>query len=234
MTLPLLLSVPHAGTTVPRRLEDNCLLSETQIIKDGDEFAREIYGPFENEVNGFVSTDIARAVLDMNRAEGDIRKDGVVKTHTCWNEPVWERLLDEKEKRWLIDTCHRPYHRRLSGLARGTGLLLAVDCHTMAAFGPPVGPDPAVERPQVCLGNANGKSCPDEWSTILLRAFQRYFPGEVTLNRPFSGGHITRFHCAEMPWIQLELSRGAFATPAEKSRWVLASLEEAVVAIKQL
>jgi formiminoglutamase len=234
MTLPLLLSVPHAGTAVPGRLEGKFLLSGAQIARDGDEFAREIYAPLESEVKCLVSTEIARAVLDMNRAEEDMRKDGVVKTHTCWNEPIWKRPLDANEIQWLIDTCHRPYHRRLSELAQGRGLLLAVDCHTMAEYGPPVGPDPAGKRPQACLGNANGMSCPDEWSTILQCAFQRHFPGEVTVNRPFSGGYITRFHGTEMPWIQLELSRGAFATPEEKSRWVSASLRDAVAQIAEL
>lgn len=234
MRLPLLLSVPHAGTTVPGWLVDNCLLSGAQIVRDGDEFAREIYMPLEQEVHYFVSTDIARAVLDMNRAQDDIRRDGVVKTHTCWNEPVWKTPLDEDETRWLIETWHRPYHQRLSELARSPGLLFAVDCHTMAEYGPPVGPDPAELRPQACLGNVNGQSFPEEWTAIMHSALRRHFPGEVTLNRPFSGGHITRFHGAEMPWMQLELSRGAFATPAEKTRWMLASLEEAVAAIGAL
>ena len=231
MTLPLLLSLPHAGTAVPRRLVENCRLSKTQIVRDGDELAREIYAPLENEVNCLVSTDIARAVLDMNRAEEDVRKDGVVKTHTCWDEPVWKRPLGANELQWLIDTYHRPYQRRLSDLGRDSGLLFAVDCHTMAECGPPIGPDPAVKRPQVCLGNANGSSCPDEWTRILQRVFQRYFPGEVTVNRPFSGGYITRFHGTEMPWIQLELSRGPFATSEEKSRWVSAALKDAVAQI---
>lgn len=234
MTLPLLLSMPHAGTGVPGRLAGNCLLSLPQIVRDGDEFAQGIYAPLEQEVRCFVSTDIARAVLDMNRSEDDIRRDGVVKTHTCWDEPVWRRPLAEQEIRWLIDTYHRPYQQCLSESAQRQGLLLAVDCHTMAEFGPPVGPDPGVQRPQACLGDVNGHSCPGEWTAILQAAFRRHFPGEVTVNRPFSGGHITRFHAAEMPWIQLELSRGAFATPAEKSRKVLSALKETVAAIAAL
>lgn len=228
MTLPLLISVPHGGVAVPDKLKDNCLLSEQQIIKDGDEFACEIYAALENEVASFVSTDIARAVLDMNRAEVDIRKDGVVKTHTCWDEPIWQQPLGAQQTRWLIEVYHRPYHRRLSELAQHRGLLLAIDCHTMAEFGPPIGPDPDEERPQVCLGNVNGESCPDEWMVILRDSFQQHFPGEVGVNQPFEGGYITRFHGEEMPWVQLELSRGAFATPQEKSLRVAASLADAV------
>jgi N-formylglutamate amidohydrolase len=37
MTLPLLISVPHAGLRVPREVEKQCILSEEEIIRDGDE-----------------------------------------------------------------------------------------------------------------------------------------------------------------------------------------------------
>ena len=98
----------------------------------------------------------------------------------------------------------------------------------MAGYGPTIGPDPGMKRPEVCLGNGEGQSCPDEWMLILQSAFQSSFPGEVKLNQPFSGGYITRHHGHEMPWVQLELSRGDFATPLQKSEWVYAALIEAV------
>ena len=39
MTLPLLLSVPHAGLTVPSQVENLCLLTKKEIVEDGDEGA---------------------------------------------------------------------------------------------------------------------------------------------------------------------------------------------------
>ncbi|MES9956880.1 MAG: N-formylglutamate amidohydrolase [Sedimenticola sp.] len=231
MSLPILVSMPHGGLVVPDSLKANCKLSIDQIVEDGDEYALEIYSPLKNEVSAFISTDIARAVLDMNRAADDIRKDGVVKTHTCWDVPIWRNPLDKSDIQWLLENFHAPYHQQLSEYAKCSDLLLAIDCHTMAAFGPPIGPDPGSERPQVCLGNRSGKSCPDEWMNILQFAFQQQFPGEVTVNQPFSGGYITEFHGAEMPWIQLELSRGDFATPQQKSEWVVNALTSAVHAI---
>jgi formiminoglutamase len=228
MTLPILISLPHAGLRVPESLQANCLLTTQQIVEDGDETAFEIYTPLKDKVAAFVSTDIARAVLDMNRQEDDICKDGVIKTHTCWDIPIWQKPLDETIHRQLLESYHRPYHRQLTDLSKNSRLILALDCHTMAANGPPVGPDPGVERPQVCLGNINGQSCSSEWMEILKSAFQAYFPGEVRLNQPFSGGFITRSHGHEMPWVQLELSRGDFAVPSVKSSWVYAALKEAI------
>jgi len=223
--LPLLISVPHAGLAIPPEVAHLNRLTQRQIAEDGDEGAREIYAGLESQVAHFVTTDIARAFVDLNRAEDDIRKDGVVKTHTCWDVPIYDAPLRADLVEILLERYHRPYHRQLTELAC-EGLLLGVDCHTMAAHGPPAGPDTGAERPQVCLGNAGGASCPDNWIQGLQVCFQRHFPGSVTINTPFAGGYVTRFHGREMPWIQLELSRGTFANEAEKSRWVLESLHD--------
>ena len=80
MTLPFLVSVPHAGLSVPPEVEGLCILEEQDIIEDGDEGAAEIYYPLKDQVTAFVFTDIARAIVDMNRREDDRTKDGVVKT----------------------------------------------------------------------------------------------------------------------------------------------------------
>jgi formiminoglutamase len=228
MTLPILISLPHAGLLVPESLRPNCLLSPEQIVEDGDETAFEIYSPLKDKVAAFVTTDIARAVLDMNRQEDDLRKDGVIKTHTCWAIPIWQRPLDETIHLQLLEHYHRPYHQQLTELAKESGLILAIDCHTMAAYGPPVGPDPGEKRPQVCLGNADGQSCPDEWMEMLKSAFHTYFPGEVGINQPFSGGYITHYHGHEMPWVQLEISRGDFAAPSVKSSMVYTALKDVI------
>jgi hypothetical protein len=40
----------------------------------------------------------------------------------------------------------------------------------------------------------------------------------------FKGGFITRSHAAEIPWVQVELSRGPFMTSSERRRAVLFAL----------
>jgi len=223
MTLPLLLSVPHAGLRVPPEVAGRCRLRPEEVAEDGDVGARGIYG-LSDAVDGFVTTEIARAIVDLNRAADDRRKDGVVKTHTCWDVPVYDRPLEAPLVERLLASHYWPYHRRLTALA-GPRFRLAVDCHTMAAVGPPVGPDPGVERPRVCLGHADG-TCPRRWVEDLRDAFERVFGGRVTINAPFAGGYITRRHAEEMPWLQLELSRAPFATDAEKREGVLAALRD--------
>ncbi len=223
MTLPLLISVPHAGLVVSEEVRDICILSEEDIIADGDEGAAEVYD-IADHVAAFVTTDIARAIVDMNRAEDDIRKDGVVKTHTCWEKPIYSRPLTKSETEALIERYHRPYHARLSALA-SEDVRLAIDCHTMAAIGPPVGPDTGKKRPMVCLGYGDG-TCPEEWIQSLATCFRDQFGDDVTINEPFSGGYITRRHASEMPWVQVELSRDPAIPNNLKRQYILNGLAE--------
>lgn len=227
MSLPFLLSVPHAGLTVPPEAEPYCALTRREIAEDGDEGAAEIYN-LESAVAAFHTTNVARAIVDMNRAEDDRRRDGVVKTHTCWNVPVYRMPLPGEVVERLVGRYHRPYHRRLTELAAGKTARLAIDCHTMAAYGPPVGPDAGRERPWICLGNADG-TCPDAWIGALKECFEEQIGPNVTINEPFSGGHITRRHSTEMPWLQLEMSRAPFLSDAEKNRLVCATLTALVI-----
>ena len=229
--LPIIVSVPHAGLRVPDEVAAECLLSPVQIAEDGDEHAAAIYD-IAAEVRHYVTTDVARAVVDPNRAEDDRRLDGVVKTHTCFNVPIWRAPLGERVIETLLARYYRPYHARLSELA-GQDVRLAVDCHTMLPIGPPIGPGPGRERPYVCLGNAAG-ACPDEWMACLAQSFREQFGPRVTVNEPFRGGFITRSHAVEMPWVQLELSRAPFAGDADKRRRVLRALKAAMERVAAL
>jgi formiminoglutamase len=215
MPLPVLLSVPHAGLRIPREAREYCILSPDQIAKDGDEGAAEIYD-LAGEVAGFVETDVARAIVDLNRAENDRRADGVVKTHTCWNEPVYDPPPPEDVVDRLLGRYYHPYHARLESEFTAD-IRLGIDCHTMAAVGPPIGPGPGQRRPTICLGDVQGATLPAGWMQRLAECFRASFDGEVSVNVPFSGGYITRTHGQKHPWVQLELTRDA-SLPARKKR----------------
>ncbi|MDY6972956.1 MAG: N-formylglutamate amidohydrolase [Thermodesulfobacteriota bacterium] len=221
MTLPILVSIPHAGLDIPPEVEGLCILNEKEIRKDGDEGAAEIYLPLKSNVAGMVNTNVARAIIDMNRSEDDRRKDGIIKTHTCWDVPVYSEPLKGNITQVLIRSYYRPYHSALTRYA--TGMKLGIDCHTMASKGPPIGPDPDVRRPPICLSNGDG-TCPDKWMLSLAECLERSFEKKVSINHPFKGGYIIKSHAQEMPWIQIELSREHFATDEEKSEHLLKSL----------
>jgi N-formylglutamate amidohydrolase len=213
--------VAHAGTSIPPEVADVCRLTPDEIAADGDAGAAEIYD-LADHVLDLVTTDVARAVVDMNRAVDDRRKDGVVKTHTCWDVPVYRAPLPDELADALIQRYWRPYHDRLRNPPDGA--ILGVDGHTMAARGPPVGPDPGAERPWVCLGGGDG-SLPKGWFAALADCFAQAFGREPALDEPFRGGYIVRAHAAELPWVLVEVSRAPFLTEAEKRSRVLRALE---------
>jgi formiminoglutamase len=214
--------VPHAGLRVPPEVQGFCILTKRQIIEDGDEGAAEIYS-LRDDVTSFVTTDVARAIVDLNRAEDDRRADGVVKTHTIWEVPIYREPLSDEAVENLLTEYYRPYHNQLSASAKNAKL--GVDCHTMAAVGPPVASDAGKERPLICLSNGEG-TCPEYWLNRLAECLENSFHVKVSINSPFKGGHILRSHAGELPWVQLELSRAPFLSIDQKRICVLKSLTE--------
>lgn len=222
-TLPICVSLPHAGLTTPDEVGDLPILSPEDVARDGDEGAAEIYRRLGEAAEVLVSTSIARAFVDMNRSEDDRRKDGIVKTHTCLDVPIYREPISDPIIEALLERYHRPYHAALTAAAKR--VRFGIDCHTMLAVGPPVGPDTGATRPPMCLANADG-TFPEPWMEALAGSLGRAFEMEVSINEPFRGGYIIRHHAAEMPWVMLELSRAPYLSPAAKGERVLAALTE--------
>ncbi|MEJ2111093.1 MAG: N-formylglutamate amidohydrolase [Acidobacteriota bacterium] len=106
-----------------------------------------------------------------------------------------------------------PFHRRLEETIEKdkNDLLLCVDCHSMAETGPSISPDRGKPRPLFCLGNRFGASSSDEvarrMKACLMDAFE-LGDEDVTINKPFAGGYITRHYGNKpVPWIQVEMNR---------------------------
>ncbi len=200
------MSIPHAGLRVPDEVAHLCILNVEDTVADGDEGSTEVYFPLRGLVMDSVTTDVARAIVDQNRARDDFSKDGVIKTHTCWDVPVYSETPDANIKELLLARYYEPFHERLRELAASPALL-GIDCHTMAATAPPIGPDPGVTRPMVCLSDGNGTSCPHAWVQIMTECLAEVFDGDIRVNHPFTGGYITKTYGRAKPWLQLELNR---------------------------
>jgi formiminoglutamase len=87
----------------------------------------------------------------------------------------------------------------------------------MAAVAPDIAPDTGQKRPAFCLGNRQGQTCPNDTTEIFAACLRESFDlkeSDVTLNRPFGGGYITRTYGGKpVPWIQVEMSRDFFLRP---------------------
>jgi formiminoglutamase len=154
----------------------------------------------------------------MNRAENDRSRDGIIKSHTSYNAQVYNQTVPEDVVKILLERYYHPYHQRLSESA--AYVKFGVDCHTMAAIGPPSATDSGIKRPDICLSNAD-RTCPQDWFEKIIHCFKESFDSEVSVNHPFKGGYITRSHSSELPWVQVELSRAPFLQIAKKRECVL-------------
>ncbi|NIQ00089.1 MAG: N-formylglutamate amidohydrolase [Nitrospinaceae bacterium] len=220
--LPVLLSIPHGGTRIPSLISDFLMISQRDRFEDGDAFTREIYG-LKDDVWVQVEGEVARAVVDLNRAPEDrppANPDGVVKTQTCHGARVYlpGREPDEQMTERLLADYHQPFHRSIQeALDQNPELALALDCHSMEPVGPGIAPDPGQTRPRFCLGTRNGSTCPPETAHRLAACLREAFNLEeedVVMNQPFAGGYITRkYGDGRVPWVQIEMNRNLYLSP---------------------
>ncbi len=227
--LPLLISVPHGGHTIPASLLKHTCLTRRDIFPDSDPFTRRIYY-FQDEVQYYHDTHIARAIVDLNRHENDLppaNPDGVLKSQTLMGAQVYRSkyFTNSHLAGSILEQYYHPYHKKIAADAADPILLCGLDCHSMLEFPPGREPCRENERPFICLSNCGDESgesdgshlsCSPELIRLLAECFRTVFPDEsdnITLNTPFKGGHITRFHSTTIPWIQIELNRRAYLHP---------------------
>ncbi|MFC4736676.1 N-formylglutamate amidohydrolase [Bacillus daqingensis] len=232
--LPILISVPHGGSHMPDHLKERLLLSEADVVRDGDTWTQELFD-FRGSVQTFMAADTARVVIDLNRDPTDrppANPDGIVKTLTVDGQQVWSEPLSDEETNSLIEAVHAPYHQKLMHASSEEGLRFAVDCHTMLDIGPAKDGNTWEQRPLMCIsnrGSAGGGretetiTAPPEFMQLFKQELEREFADEmvegiplVLVNAPFRGGYITQLHGprTDIPWIQLELNRRLYLPAA--------------------
>lgn len=224
--LPLLISIPHAGVHIPDEVADATALTHADILNDIDLFADRLYDLGELVERTQVA-GIARPFVDLNRAPDQLPPefpDGVVKSHTCFNVPVFHSGKEPGPAlvRQLLDRYHAPYHDALAQRLQDAGIRVMLDCHTMSEYPPPIAPDRGDRRPSINLGDNDATSCPRETTELLARSMAEAFElesDEVSINRPFRGGYITRHHGAgPKPVIQVEINRALYFDAADPHR----------------
>jgi len=222
--LPVLISIPHGGTLVPKEMEKIFRLGKQELLRDGDTWTREIYD-FRDKVVELVETRVPRVVIDLNRGTEDLPPDnfdGVVKTKSVFLNPVWEnpRGLEKEHREYLIEKYYNPYYDKILSALENPAVKLGIDCHSMLPENP--FDKNAEKRPLFCISNCGGKKgefikTPLSAPTEMLYAFKvslekEFGKGSVKLNDPFTGGYITRYFGMKksVPWIQLEVNRSLY------------------------
>ncbi len=217
--LPVLVSIPHGGIWTPPELLGKVNLNDFEMLGESDAFTHSIYDIGDAALAGVYKSDVARALVDLNRPPDHLpprKLDGVIKDVTTYGIKVYKEDMtpDEALIKSLLGRYYFPYHESIAEALATPGLKLALDCHSMASAGPTLARDAGQRRPLICLGNVRGKSCRDPVLERLKECFVRSFglkDEDVALNRPFSGGYITRHYGMNpVPWVQVEISRALY------------------------
>lgn len=217
-TAPLLISLPHDGTSIPAAIASR-LVESARRAPDTDWHVSRLYA-FAREMGASILAPThSRYVVDLNRPEDDVslypgqNTTGLCPVVQFSGEPVYlpgqEPTPDEIAQR--VDRYWRPYHRALQDeLARihaAHGRAVLWEGHSIRAMVPFLFEG---RLPDFNLGTAGGASCTPALQARLeaILAEQRDYSHVV--NGRFRGGYITRHYSdlsRDIETVQLELAQ---------------------------
>jgi len=223
--VPVLLSVPHAGTEYPDWLVALSKNGRGSLHALEDPLVDRLVERLVERGIGAVVARAPRAAVDCNRAEDEIDPAvvragpvpplsprargglGIVPGRTASHGPLWRQAIPRHELEERLAQAHRPYHRaielELGRLLDRFGCALLLDCHSM----PP--PD---SGPSVVIGDRYGRSAAP-WVTAEAVRIVHSTGFSVGVNQPFAGGHVVQRHGApgrEIHALQIELDRRCY------------------------
>lgn len=218
---PLLVSVPHAGVTVPAEIFDG--MTETaRRLPDTDWHVDRLYGFAADLGAGLLVATWSRYVVDLNRDPGGADLyPGADNTGLCPTTTFAEDRVhvagaapDGAEIEDRIKTYWRPYHARLEEelgrLKDRHGFALLYDAHSIRSRVPRFFDG---ELPTFNIGTGDEQSA-DAGLGDVVEAVCRSAPGCATArNGRFKGGYITRAHGDpknHLHAVQMELAQKSY------------------------
>lgn len=200
--VPIVLSVPHCGTTFPDELNDQFKPALRMSPDDTDWFVHKLYNfCFEMGIT-MIHAHYSRWVIDLNRdpQSKPLYTDGRIITALCptttfFGDPIYvdeRKEVDQAEVARRVENYYIPYHqqveRLLSDKKARFGRALLWDCHSIRQYVPTINPD---RFPDLILGDADETSASKE---IISTAYASLKNNDysVSHNHPFKGGYITR------------------------------------------
>jgi N-formylglutamate deformylase len=243
--LPVVLSIPHAGTFIPEPIRHELKPEMLERLDDTDWFVDRLYAFAPALGIPVLVANCHRWVIDLNRApdQKPLYADGRVITGLCpttdfTGAPIYRdgRLhVHPSEISNRTDRYFHPYHRalqsRLIAASSKFGSVLLWDCHSIRSVVPAIHPQPF---PQLILGSADGTSAsPGLIETALRHLEQSGRP--VAHNFPFKGGYITRTYgrpAAGIHALQLEMTKTNYMDDSE-TRYDDARAERIIPTLKQ-
>jgi N-formylglutamate deformylase len=229
-SLPLLLSMPHAGTELAEAL-DGRLTADALKLADTDWHLPQLYAFAAQLGAGSIVPRYSRYLIDLNRdPSGAVLYAGVSNTELCptstfAEQPVYLRGAEPSAEEIELRTEHywKPYHRTvaaaLDDLRAAHGYAILFEAHSIASQVPRFFDG---KLPDFNFGTNSGATLPDALLERLVATVRRDGRWSAVANGRFKGGYLTR-HYADPPSglysLQLELSQAAYMNEDGRYAW---------------
>lgn len=220
-TAPLLVSLPHDGSSLPDGFADR-LTPPARRVPDTDWHVSRLYAFARDLGASIIVPTYSRYVVDLNRPPDDVSLyPGQNTTGLCPvvgfdGEPVYlpGREPVEDEVRQRVDRYWRPYHEALAGelerLRGAHGRVVLWEGHSIRSEAPFLFEG---RLPVFNLGTAGGGSCSPGLERQLVSILAAQDDYDHVVNGRFKGGYITRQYGRPgdgIDAVQLELAQRAY------------------------
>jgi N-formylglutamate deformylase len=225
---PIIISVPHCGTSFPEELKDQYKPKLTKAPDDTDWFVHLLYDFAPTLGITMISANYSRWVIDLNRDpySKPLYTDGRIITALCPTTTFLGQKIykDEREEvesfevKRRVDLYYQPYHQQIELLLqqhkKKFGKVLLWDCHSIRQVVATIQKD---KFPDLILGNADGTSASPGLIETALGVLD-HGDYSVQHNHPFKGGYITRHYgnpAENQHALQLEMTKVNYMDDAE-------------------
>ncbi|MCW2480875.1 N-formylglutamate deformylase [Candidatus Symbiopectobacterium sp. NZEC135] len=232
-TLPLLVSIPHAGTRLTPEVEDG-LSDAARPQPDTDWHIPHLYD-FVREMGASVLVGhYSRMVVDLNRPADDTplyasATTGLFPSTLFDGTPTFVsgKTPTSEQRNGYLQHIWQPYHQQiqqeLARLKARYGYALLFDAHSIASHIPRLFDG---KLPDLNIGTNGGESCSHEVEATIRACCEAQDQYSWVINGRFKGGYITRYGqpAQQQHAVQLELAQcnymeeqAPFAWHAEKA-----------------
>lgn len=196
--LPILANLPHSGLFVPEAMRQQLTAAHQAFLPNQDWHLDHLYDFLPELGITMLQATHSRYVVDLNRSLkppyfGNFWS-AVVAKQTAFNAPLYQIPPSAQAIEQRLQDYYRPYHaeleHQLSRLIEQFGKVYLLDLHSFLGL----------IDDEICLGNANGKSCSNFLITTVDTAFANQGFG-VVRNKVFKGGYITQ-HYGGLPNVE--------------------------------
>lgn len=235
--IPLLITIPHSGETVPELAQWLKNLPEPVLMRDVDRYVDQLYLPVLEKLKiTYLVADCHRYVIDLNRKPDEFDADSVVGaalkagSHPKglhWSvTTLGERLIDQpmsmETHNVFVQQYYLPFHQQLQKQldAFSTKDKFHLDLHSMPSQGTAMHNDPGQVRADIVVSDFHGKNARKDFVDLIIASYE--IAGfKVAYNWPYFGGGITQMYGKPergQHTVQVELNRRLYMDELSKKK----------------